>query len=74
MSSLPVVNRPSRSAVTKGLLKVGHVWPGYAYFQQLAFVDEDLKVVPPTLGKPLSPQHSLEPTPFLGNTSQTVII
>ena len=74
MAGLAVVDRPTHGAIAKGLLQVGDLWTGDTDFQQFAFVNENLKIVPSTFNKSLIPQNCLKPTSLLRSASQTLII
>lgn len=74
MSSLSIVNRPTMGRVTEGLLQIINVRTGDAYFKQLTFIDEDLKVISSTLYESFRSKNSFKPTTLFWCTSQTFFI
>lgn len=66
MSRLPVVDGPPVHAIRKGFVEIGNRGSAYADLDELAFVDEDLKVVSASFSEDFRAHGGLEAVAFCG--------
>jgi len=74
VSGLAVVNSPAVHCVREGFLQVQRSGPTYPDFDECAFINKELKVVPTTCLENFRADCSLESTSFLGGANKQLFI
>ena len=74
MSSLTVINSPPADSIGEGFFYIKGGRPADSNFNELTFIDKNLEIILPTLGKGLCADDCLEPTSLLRRAHQKIFI